>query len=915
VTEMQLYGREIECGRLAALVAAAAAGHGGALVVRGPPGVGKSALLEQAAAGAAGSVVLRAHGVEAELPLPFAALHRLLRPLSGHLSQLPAVQADALCVAFGEREGNIPDRFTVFVAALSLFAEAAEDRPVLVVVDDAQWLDPASAEALLFIARRLESDRIAAMFGARDEDVLRFEAPGISAVTLDPLDVASATDLLTASIGYAPESTVMEALIKATGGNPLGLIELPSLLTARQLAGEARLPDILPVTGAVERTFLDRYRRCSADARTLLLLAAGDDSGRIATLVSAGARLGLGDGILAEVEATRLLLLVGSEFRFRHPLVRSAIYDAAATAERQTAHRALAFALETLGDPDHVAWQLAAAASGPDEQVARRLDDVAQRCVHRGGHQGASAAWERAADLTSGVEPRAQRLFAAATSAWVAGRPQRSRHLAHAARDWTTDPVLSADIDRLRGRIEWSVGSAPTGYRIVMAGARDVASIDPLRAREMAMLATALATYGGAGVEGAVADIPLPPVRAEAPARILCLDALLSGQQHLLRGRLREAAVDLRRSFALVQEAADDVDLLVNTGLAALQVGDYKVAERDFSRLLRTGRTHGSVALTLVALCRLPIAELAVGHWNAANASLEEALTLADATAQPTLSVLPLAWRALLAALRGRDATPGLDELETLTAAHPVGIGGVTVADCAAWTRGLIAADDPATAFHHLSTLSLPSMQRLSAIDRLEAAARAGELTSLALWAEELEQFAQDTGAFWAAAAAAHGRALISDAPTADSWFLEALRLHDQAPRPFPRARTQLAYGEHLRRAGRRVDARPVLRACLEVFDDLGAAGWAQRAREALRASGETSRRREPSAALQLTPQEQQIVELVSGGLSNRDVAGRLFVSPRTVEYHLSHAYQKLGVRSRSQLVRMNLTSEPTGPA
>jgi DNA-binding CsgD family transcriptional regulator len=463
----------------------------------------------------------------------------------------------------------------------------------------------------------------------------------------------------------------------------------------------------------------------------------------------------------------------------------------------------------------------------------------------------------------------------------------------------------------LRGRLEWSVGSAAVGHRIVMTAARDVAPFDPVRALEMAMVGTTLATYGGgsedAGLDATTFLAPLPGV---STPRLLCSTALLAGEQHVLANQMAEAAVEFRRAFELVQSTGD-TNLLSNAALAAFHLGDWHVTLRDFTRVLDIARTTGDISGIVFALSRLPMGDIPTGRWDLASASTDEALILAGATGQPALTALPLAWRALLAAFRGTAGGPeALAELASLVAGKAVGIGVVAVTDISEWARGvsLATTTDASASFQHLSQLTLPSMRRLAALDRLEAAARAGHPETVREWSDDLDRFADDTGADWAAATAAHGRALIVDGPEAAALLEKALELHKRHPRPFERARTNLAYGELLRRSGRRVDARAPLRSSLETFDEISAGPWGDRARRELRASGESARRRDPSTVLELTPQEHQVVRLVKEGMSNRDVAGRLFLSPRTVEYHLSLVYQKLGVRSRGELVALALT-------
>ena len=607
-----------------------------------------------------------------------------------------------------------------------------------------------------------------------------------------------------------------------------------------------------------------------------------------------------------------LIRVRGSELRFRHPLVRSAIYGAATLVDQQRAHRVLAESFS--GDLDRRTWHLALATEGLDDGVATDLDAVAGRAQRRGGHEAASAAWERAAELTTEAEIRARRLQNAAMSAWLGGQTGQAHVLAEDARRYASDPVLRSDIDRLRARLEWNVGSAESGQSIVLRAAQDVAPFDGARALEMAMLGTTLATFAaGPGLAVDPATF-LPPLPDDAPARLKCCRALITGQQHLLQGQTRAAAQTLRWAFNLHQPQSGDVDLLANMGLAAVHLGDDTVVHRNFTGLRDFGRESAAVSVVVFAQARLPMADVPTGRWDAASASATEALELARSAGLPSMTALPLAWQTLLAALRGsQDGAGALEELERLRARQPIGIVSVVVADLIEWAKGVAAAwtSDTDAAVHHLGRLRHPAVQRLAALDRLEVASRAdGHAGQLRTWTGELEQFAQDTGAAWAAAIAAHGRALIAaDGGTdPEPHFLEAIAEHSRASRPVAQARTQLAYGEFLRRSRRRTDARTQLRAALDVLTEVGAQPWADRARQELRASGETARKRDPSTALQLTPQEQQVASLVSRGHSNADVAARLFLSRRTVEFHLSNAYQKLGIRSRGDLVQLALS-------
>ncbi|MFL6100109.1 MAG: ATP-binding protein [Actinomycetales bacterium] len=923
-----LHGREAERARLLTLIEGAATSHGGALVVRGEPGAGKTALLSDAAERANDVLVLWTQGIESESPLPFAALTRLLRPVLGQLDRIPATQAHALRVALAEplpgKDGSSPDtavraddraddRLLVFMAVLSLLAEVAESRPVLCIVDDAQWLDSASAEALLFVGRRLGSDRIAVVFAAREGDVRRFDGSGIAELTLRGLDASAALGLLSERTGRPVAASVRDELVKRTSGNPLALVELPGVLSDEQLSGQVRLPPQLPLTEGVQTAFLDRARRLSEEAQRLLLVAAADESGRVDAIVTAAERLGAdGAAALDAAERSGLIRVVGTELVLRHPLVRSAIYGTATSAQRRHAHGALAEALAGAGDVDRRTWHLALAASGADDSLASALDAVAERASRRSGHEAASAASERAAALTSEPEARAQRLFEAATSAWAAGDSGRARSLADEGRAQATGRILGADLDRLRGRQEWNVGSPQTGYAILMSAARQVASTDATRALEMAMLASTLATFGANPAEDEAAGDTsfLPSLDASAPDELHCLAALVSGHQHILRGEYPQAAERLRRALTISHALRPTVDILANVGLAAFHLGDDAETTRAFAGLLGLGREAGSMATVVTALTRLPCGQLPAGEWRRATASADEALAVAAGMSSPALTALPSAWLALLSAYRGEVATVALlAEVEQLRDHHSTGIVKVAVDDIVHWVKGVLAANarEDSKAIHHLARIAHPAFVRLAAIDRLEAAVRALRLDLAQRWVAELESFGDAVGARWASAGAEHGKALLDDGNSAEHHFERALVLHEEGGRPTDLARTALSYGEFLRRAGRRVDARGHLRRALDVFEDLGAEPWAERARQELRATGETARKRDVTTTENLTPQERQTAVLVSQGLTNREVAARLFLSPRTIEYHLSHAYQKLGVRSRAELARLQI--------
>ncbi|MGY1814971.1 AAA family ATPase [Blastococcus sp. SYSU D00820] len=902
-----LAGRNRERAAIAALLEAARAGSGGSLVIRGVAGSGKSTLLADAVGAATGMRVLRTSGVESESPLAFAALQRLLWPVRGRLDALPARQAAALGAALGEADGD-GDRFLTFLGTLSLLADAAEESPVLVVVDDAHWLDDASAAALLFAARRLQAERVALLFAARDGEAYAFETPDLPTVVLGGVTGTDADELLTARADGAVDPAVRDRLVTATGGNPLALGELAAALTPDQLAGRAPLPTPLPLTGGVERGFLDRVRPLSAPARRFLLLAAADDTGRLSVVRDAASRLDIGDDALDEAEGVGLLRVDGDTLTPYHPLVRSAVYRAATSAQRRAAHRALADVLDA--DPDRRAWHLAAAADRPDESVVAALDGVAERAAARGGHEAASAAWARAAELTVDGESRGRRLLSAASSAWLGGQPSRAAGLAGAAAADLTDPVQRALLLLLQGQIEWNTHSLNEGYDLVLQAAQLAAGADEATARPLAMLAAALSAFG------ARSPRPIDPATlvgeppADAPATGRAAWALLQGYAAVGRRDWAPAAASFRRAFDLTDAEPLDGDhvLQPNLGIAAWLIDEDERSLRLHEEQLTAARRAGALAMVEHALTRGFHAQLATGAWTEAAGAAAEALPLTASTGATGLTALPTAQLAVVAALRGDDAADRhLSDVAAIRAAHPVGVTDSLVTDLAHWAQALRVADRPTTALHHLEQMQNPMLRRMSALDVFDIAVRADRPDVVRTWLAEVEQFAAATHTASAVAVTEHGRALLADGPDAEKHFLAALDAHAASPRLPDRARTQLAFGEHLRRSRRRVDARDHLRAALAVFEELGAARLAERAAQELRASGETARRRDVTTTTELTAQERQVAGLVRQGLSNRDVAARLFVSPRTVDFHLRNVFSKLGVASRAELTALPL--------
>lgn len=879
-------------------------------MVHGVAGAGKSTLLADAVTAADDMRVLRTSGVESESPLAFAALQRLLWPLHDRLDVLPEPQRQALGSALGTVAGE-SERFLVYLGTLTLLAEAAADSPVLVVADDAHWLDEGSAAALLFAARRLQDERVAVVFAARDGDARQFEAADLPDLAVGAMTAADAHALLASQPGVDVDSAVIEQLVAATGGNPLALVELASLLSADQLAGRDPLPNPLPLTDGVERAFLDRCRRLSEPAQRFLLVAAADDTARLTVVGDAAAQLDAGESALDEVERAALLRADGDTLTLHHPLVRSAIYSAATTAERRAVHRALAAAL--VGDPDRRAWHLAAAADRPDDDVVAALDEVAERAAGRGGHEAAAAAWARAAELTAAGEGRGLRLFRAASSAWLGAHPARATALAGAAATDVTDPLVRAQLLTLQGQIEWNTRSLNDGYDLILQAIESAVAADGGRemAGRLAMLAAALAAFGARSPRVVDLGTFAPDPGPDAPVRAQAASALLRGFLATAGAEWAVAIPEFRRAWALLEaEQVDDHVLQPNLGIAAMLTGDDARGLELHEQQLVAARRTGAMSMAEHALTRGATFQIATGAWTAAANAATEAISLVAGTGHPGLTALPLAELALVAALRGdADADAHLAEVASIRERHPVGITDPLVVDLVHWARGLRDAANPATALHHLEQIAAPWIARMAAIDRLETAVRAERPDLARQWLTELEEFATAAGTGAATAVLEHGRALLADADEAAECFERAIAAHAGSLRVPDRARTELAYGEHLRRARRRVDARAHLREALTLFEDLGAGAWADRAAQELRASGETARKRDVSTATDLTAQERNVTDLVRQGLSTKEVAAQLFVSPRTVDFHLRNVFSKLGVTSRSELIALALDS------
>ena len=910
-----LYGRDPERARVAELLDGARSSRSAVLVISGEPGVGKSALLEDARDQAGGMTILIGGGVESETHLPFAALHQIVRPVLHHVENLPQTQADALRVALGLAAGG-NDRFLVSLAALSLLAEAAERQPLLCLIDDAQWLDDASADALVFVARRLAAEGIAMLFAAREGELLRFEAPGLPELRLGGLDPAAAGELMNRHAGVGLSSEVRDRLVVETGGNPLALLELSSSLSEAQLSGAEAVLAPIPVSTRVEHAFLARVHRLPEGTQTLLLVAAADDSGELATVLRAAAQLGAAAEALDGAERAGLAHVRGTRLELRHPLVRSAVYQAAPLSRRRAAHRALASVLDGEAEADRRAWHRAAASVEPDPTVGEELEQAAQRARRRSGFAAASLAFERAAALTADEEERARRLTAAAENAWLGGRVERALTLLEGARPLVSEPIRRADIDRYLGLIEMTRGVPADACLLLLGAATEVAPIDQERALHLLNLAGLAAAYAG-DKEAAVsiAEVARGLTVEETPF-LRMLAQLLIGLGAHAEGDFADAAPRLRAALDLAQELDDDAAsdqpvALLFAGRAALYLGDDQAAYRTHHEAAARARASGALSVVTQILPRLATTDVWAGRWPAAAANAREGIQLAREIGQHDVVAQQLVMLGLIAALRGSE-----DECRSLAAesrelASARGLG--VVSEFAHWALALLelGLGRAKEALRRCREISTTPVVFWGGLDRIEAAFRAGERETAGAWLDVFEAWAENSAAAWARAVALHCRALLSDDEgEAERLFLAALDAHAEAARPFEHARSELAYGEFLRRVRRRVEAREHLRAALEGFGGLGATLWAERARMELRASGQTARKRDPSTRAELTAQELQIARFVAQGLTNRDVAAQLFLSPRTIDFHLRNVFRKLGVSSRTALARLDLDSE-----
>ena len=907
-----LLGRDQERAQIGELLESATAGRSRVLVVAGEAGCGKSALLEDTRQRASQMHVLTVRGVQAESELPFAGLHQLLRPAVGLIERLPQPQAAALEGALGMSHSDGDNRFLVSAATLSLLAELAEVRPVVCLVDDAQWLDSPSADALLFAARRLEAEPLAMVFAARDTAGQRFAESGLPVLRLGGLDAESAGSLIAREAGRPLAQAVSDVLVEQAAGNPLALMELPSSLSAAQLAGTQPLPETLPLTRDVERLFLDRVRELPEPTQRLLLLIAAEDGGSLSTVLAAERGWEIPPEALDPAEQADLVAVAGQRVAMSHPLIRSAVYLGSTSVDRRAAHVALAAALTSEMDADRRAWHLATAAVRPDANVADALEQTADRARMRSGYGAASAALRRAADLSEDTDSRGRRLLAGAACAWQAGQPEVAASLLEPARAAIADPRLQAEADHLRGLIEWRCGSIPAGRDILLERAALVAADDPRLALEMLFDAsTASWDSGDYAALAEVGRIATGLPRSDDRTQQLLTDVLVGV------GQMSDPShVDRTLDLAALG-ASDELDeprLLAWAAIGAAIVGENEAEGVLLRRAASLARSSGAVDSLTLTLEGVGVQGFLSGNFAVA-VDAAEGLQLAEEARLPNAATLHHATLAWIAAARGQedDCRSHADHVREAASRTGAALAGAI----AEWAVGLLELgtgnpDQAAGRLRALTTddpaVSHPFYALASAPDLIEALVRGGQEDLARRALEDFEDAITSGAPDWLLASAARSRGLVDgDQPA----FARALELHDLRSRPFDGARTQLAYGELLRRRRQRAAAREHLRAALEGFEQLEAAPWAERARSELRASGETARKRDSSTISDLTPQELQVARFVTRGLSNKEVAAQLFLSPRTVDSHLRNIFGKLGITSRTQLLGLPLGDEP----
>ncbi|MFJ3307417.1 ATP-binding protein [Streptomyces sp. NPDC086549] len=915
----ELFGRDEERGRLAATLDDTRQGMSAILVLRGGPGTGKSALLDHLESmAAAGFEVMRFDAVESEAELGFAALHHLLRPHLTQLSKLPDPQRDALCQVFGlQARTSPPDRFLVALASLGLLAVRADDRPLLCLVDDAQWLDEESAAVLAFVARRLYADSVAMVFAIRDQTDRVDHLAGLPELGVTSLATEAAGRLLESVVPGVLDPGVRGRVVASTGGNPLALVEAARELSADQLSGEAPLPEPVPLGRALERVYLREALALPPQTRTLLLASAADPTSDPNVLWRAGPDLGF-DATAAAAAEERHLLSIRETVKFRHPLIRSAVYHGAPLAQRARVHAALAEVAGDLGEIDLRAWHLSAAATDPDEDVANELVRAAERTRDRGDWTGSSTLLARAASLSADLPVRARRLLGAAEASSVAGSPGRAQALLDEAAAYREDRRYNGLVQRVQARIHRLTGAPAAATYALLTAARELGPIDIRLARDIlvealvqAQISGSLAPQGASrlSVAETVRTLPLP---AEVPATTG--DVVLEADTAVHLEGLGSAGPKLQQAIEAVQHEESTAPELFQWLAAACShatiLGDDVALHKLAWRLETEAKRQGAVIPMALALSHTALSELIAGRLAESERLFDQRAALEEARgSQLHLGAL------LVAAWRGR-----FEETRVLAEAveeHAARTGqGYQLVFCD-YARSVI---ELSRCRYHEAFLSLADrigdtcQVKFALVDMVEAATRSGKDDAAAQLVERLSRLADRTPIPGLLGDLARAQALTTTAPSAaEALYQQAIQHHENTRGPLRRARSRQLYGEWLRRERRTKEARDELRIAYELFDAMGAQGYAARTAQELSAAGDPV---QPGGAAhsgdgELTPQEARVARLAAGGATNAEIAAQLYLSVHTVDYHLRKVFRKLDIHSRRELAdrRHRITS------
>jgi RNA polymerase sigma factor (sigma-70 family) len=880
---------------------------GGVLVLHGEAGVGKTALLEYAVEASSDFEITKTSGVEAEMELPFAAAQQLCAPFLELSDRLPEPQRRALEVAFGLSTGARPNPFLVGLAVLSLLSEASQERPLLAIVDDAHWLDHASARTLAFVARRLLAEQVVLLFATRYVDDVLGGLPEVLVSALAPRDARS---LLESVLPARLDEAVLERVVVETRGNPLALLELPRGLTPSELAGGFGLPDAVPLSASLEESFTRRLDKLPRDARRLLLVAAADPVGDPGLLWRAAEGLDIPESA-ADVVESENLLAIGPRVVFRHPLVRSAVYRAAAPGERREVHRALAGATDPTLEPDRRAWHLALAAPKPDESVAVQLEDSAARAQARGGLAAAAAFLERATQLTPDPSRKSARALAAAQSKLLAGSPDDALRLVETAESGPLSELDETRATLLRGQIAFLATRSEAAATLLLDAAERFRDVDPELSRETFLDALTAAIYAGplASTGATALDVAKAAKAAPAARSHRGPDLLLDGFSSLVSGEYATAVPVLRRAQREIEGMSSQTEQLRwmwGATVSSFHLWDDEAWERLSERHLQLIRETGALGDLVTALGHRGQLHVFAGELAQADShveALQEATVLTGSPVAPYHAVA-------LAAMRGREveAKQFFDSAraEVLARGEGAGLSFVDWAESVLYIGLGRYADALAVARPVVDNTELVT-SNWAMPELIEAAARVGAFELAADTLRRLTERSTASGTQWALGVTARSHALVAEGGAAEDLYIEAIERLVHTRVAIDLARAHLLYGEWLRRQRRRLDARNELRLAHDMFTNFGMEAFAERARIELLAGGERARKRSIEMLDELTPQESQVARLAAQGKTNKEIAQQLFISPSTVDYHLHKAFRKLNVKSRTQLAQHKL--------